>query len=88
MINRGIAIPKQISLVGFGDRADFAILEPALTTVSVFQDKIGAELGGMLLEKLKAPGTRLESVNFPCQIVERSSCSVPAPNLLLVGKSH
>lgn len=88
LINRGIAIPKQISLVGFGDRADFAILEPALTTVSVFQDKIGAELGRMLLEKLKAPGTRLETVNFPCQIIERSSCSVPAPNLRLVGKSH
>ncbi len=88
LVSRGVAIPGQISLVGFGDRADFAILEPALTTVSVFQDKIGAELGRMLLEKLKAPGTRLESVNFPCQIIERSSCSAPAPNLRLVGKTR
>jgi len=88
LVSRGVAIPGQISLVGFGDRADFSILEPALTTVSVFQDKLGAELGRMLLEKLKAPGTRLESVDFPCQIVERSSCSAPAPNLRLVGKTR
>jgi DNA-binding LacI/PurR family transcriptional regulator len=88
LVSRGIAIPKQISLMGFGDRADFSILEPALTTVSVFQDKIGAELGRMLLENLKTPGAHLESVNFPCQIIERSSCSAPTPSLRLVGKTQ
>jgi DNA-binding LacI/PurR family transcriptional regulator len=86
LVSRGISIPRQVSLIGFGDRADFSILEPALTTVSVFQDKIGAELGRMLIEKLKNPGSRVESVTFPCQIVERSSCGTPAPSLRLVGQ--
>jgi DNA-binding LacI/PurR family transcriptional regulator len=86
LVSRGIAIPRQVSLIGFGDRADFSILEPALTTVSVFQDKIGAELGRMLIEKLRHPGSRVESVTFPCQIVERSSCGTPAPSLRLVGQ--
>lgn len=84
LISRGVAIPRQMSLMGFGDRIDFAILEPALTTVSVFQDKLGAELGRMLIEKLRHPGLRLEAITFPCQIVERSSCSVPAPSLRLI----
>jgi LacI family transcriptional regulator len=87
LVSRGVAIPKQISLIGFGDRVDFSILEPALTTVSVFQDKIGAELGRMLLEKIRRPDLRLESINFPCQLIERSSCAAPSPNLRLVGQT-
>lgn len=74
LVQRRIAIPQQISLMGFGDREDFSILEPSLTTVTVFQDKLGAALAQMLLQKLKQPGTRIESLSFPCQIVERSSC--------------
>ncbi len=86
LVSRGIAIPQKVSLMGFGDREDFSILEPSLTTVSVFQDKIGIELARMLLQKLKKPGLRLESVTFPCRIVERNSCSSPAPGMRLVKR--
>jgi DNA-binding LacI/PurR family transcriptional regulator len=86
LISRGVAIPRQVSLIGFGDRAEFAILEPALTTISVFQEKLGEELARMLLQKLKNPGLRLEAKVFPCQLIERNSCSVPMPNLKLVDK--
>jgi DNA-binding LacI/PurR family transcriptional regulator len=81
-----VAIPRQVSLIGFGDRAEFAILEPALTTISVFQEKLGEELARMLLQKLKNPCLRLEAKVFPCQLIERNSCSVPMPNLKLVDK--
>ncbi len=84
LISRGVALPKEISLVGFGDREEFSILEPALTTISVFQDKLGEELARMLLLKFKQPGLRLDAKVFPCQLLERASCSVPLPNLKIV----
>ncbi len=86
LLSRGVAMPRQVSLIGFGDREEFSILEPALTTVSVFQEKLGEELARMLVQKLKQPGTRLDAKVFPCQLLERNSCSVPLPNLKLVKK--
>lgn len=77
LAHQGIRIPEQISLMGFGDREDFSILEPSLTTVTVFQEKIGSELAAMLLCKLKNPGVPLDLRTFSCQIVERNSCAPP-----------
>ena len=86
LLSRGVAMPREISLVGFGDREEFSILEPSLTTISVFQEKIGEELARMLLQKLKKPGVKIDAKVFPCQLMERNSCSVPLPNLKLVRK--
>lgn len=86
LIGRGVAIPREISLIGFGDREEFSILEPSLTTISVFQEKLGEELARMLLQKLKNPGVRLEAKVFPCQLIERNSCHLPLRNLKLVSK--
>jgi DNA-binding LacI/PurR family transcriptional regulator len=86
LTGRGIAIPREISLIGFGDREELSILEPSLTTVSVFQEKIGEELARMLVQKIRKPGLRLDARSFPCQLLERSSCSVPLPSLKLVKK--
>ena len=86
LVSRGIAIPREMSLMGFGDREDFSILEPSLTTVTVFQEKVGAELATMLLQKLKNPNARVESRMFPCQIIERSSCAAPAATLRLTHR--
>lgn len=87
LVNRGIRIPHEMSLMGFGDRQEFSILEPSLTTVNVFQDKIGAELASMLLAKLQHQGTSTESRTFPCRLIERNSCSSPAAKLRIAGKS-
>ncbi len=86
LISRNVALPREMSLIGFGDREEFSILEPALTTISVFQEKLGEELARMLLHKLKQPGLRLEAKVFPCQLIERASCSAPLPKLKLIGK--
>jgi DNA-binding LacI/PurR family transcriptional regulator len=83
LVKRGISIPRQMSLLGFGALTEYSILEPPLTTVSVFQDKLGAELARMLLEKLEHPGLRLESRTFPCRLVENSSCAPPREGSML-----
>ncbi len=78
LVRRGVSIPRQMSLIGFGDREEFSILEPALSSVSVFPEQLGTALAKMLLEKLANPQLKLDSLVLPCKIVERSSCAPPA----------
>lgn len=77
LVKRGLSIPQDMSLCGFGDREEFSILEPPLSTVSVFQENLGAELGAMLLRRLGKPGSHVESHTFPCKLLERYSCGPP-----------
>lgn len=86
LVHRGVPIPQSISLIGFGDREEFQILEPSLTTVSVYPDNLGAELARMLLERLEHPGRRIAARQFPCQLVERASCGAPAGRLAVAGR--
>jgi DNA-binding LacI/PurR family transcriptional regulator len=78
LMARGLAVPSDVSLVGFGDRQEVAFLEPSLTTITSFPDVLGAEAARMLLEKLRAPGAALPARTFPCQLIERASCAPPA----------
>lgn len=78
MVAHGVALPRQLSLVGFGDREEASILEPSLTTISIFPDAIGGELAQMLLEKLRDPAQPLPARTLPCQLVERASCAPPS----------
>lgn len=79
---RGISIPKDLSLVGFGDRTEFSILEPSLTTVAVFEEQLGERLSHMLLDRLKKSSKNSRTERYPCKLIERHSCQQhrePAP---------
>ncbi|MCZ2077496.1 MAG: LacI family DNA-binding transcriptional regulator [Bryobacteraceae bacterium] len=78
LLKRGILVPRDISLCGFGDREEFSIIEPSLTTVSVFQEKLGAEIASMLLRRLGKPGAHVSPQTFPCKLLERASCAAPS----------
>lgn len=70
---RGIEVPRELAIVGFGD-ADFAAwLEPSLTTVKVDGARIGRTAAAMLLERCRGgtPAKRVVDVGFT--IVERAS---------------
>ena len=75
LARRRIALPTEMSLVGFGDRAEFSILEPALTTVSVFEDQLGERLAQMLLARLRSNNKPVTSEHHPCKLIERHSCA-------------
>jgi len=72
---RKIAIPREMSLVGLGDRAEFAILEPSLTSISVFAEQLGERLTTMLLERIRNPKQPPPSETYPCKLIERASCA-------------
>lgn len=75
LTKRKIAIPREMSLIGLGDRAEFAILEPALTSISVFEDQLGERLTSMLLARIREPKQAPVSETYPCKLVERASCA-------------
>jgi len=84
LVHRGVRIPADLSLMGFGDREEFQILEPSLTSISVFPDRLGLAMAEMLGQRLSDPQTRIASRVFPCQLMERASCG-PAPSRLAVA---
>jgi LacI family transcriptional regulator len=86
LVKRHVQIPREISLVGFGDRREFSILEPSLTTVSSFPEKLGTSLAKMLLERLGNGGLAVPSEVYPCKLIERSSCAPPMSRVELVAK--
>ncbi len=75
LIKRKINIPSEMSLIGMGDRAEFSILEPALTSISVFEDQLGERLTTMLLERIRNPKLAPLSEIYPCKLIERASCA-------------
>jgi len=73
---RGLRVPEDLAVVGFGD-ADFAAhLEPSLTTVRIDGAAIGQEAARLILARCKGQpvGERIIDVGFT--IVERQSTSV------------
>jgi LacI family transcriptional regulator len=86
LVKRRVRIPQEISLVGFGDRAEFSILEPPLTTVSVFPEKLGAALGRMMMDRLARAGGDVKSQVFPCRFMERNSCAPPVSRVTAVAR--
>jgi DNA-binding LacI/PurR family transcriptional regulator len=73
LMNRGIRVPADISLAGFGDREEFSVLEPPLTTVAVSPERIGSQMARMLLDKLQRPGFQPESKILECDLMLRGS---------------
>ncbi len=74
LTKRRVSIPREMSLIGLGDRAEFAILEPALSSVCVFEDQLGERLTSMLLARIADPTDAPLSETYPCKLVERASC--------------
>lgn len=71
---RGIDVPGQLSVCGFGNFELGAANEPPFTTVSVEGAEIGRTAAGFLLRRLSgAPAREADRVHVPFRIVERAS---------------
>ncbi|WP_304222070.1 LacI family DNA-binding transcriptional regulator [Gracilinema caldarium] len=69
---QGIAIPEQLSLIGFDDDGYDAYINPALTTIA----QTGGDVGAFIYEQLKNAieyGTTIESKTFGTGLVLRAS---------------
>jgi len=70
---RGMRVPDQLGVIGFGDFDFAAHTHPALTTVKVDRQAIGELAADALLQKIagKEPKQRIIDVGF--EVVERGT---------------
>lgn len=73
---RSVAVPMELSLVGFDDIELVQFLRPALTTVHQPRDAMGRAAVEMVLALLQ--GQEVSDRLLPCQLVVRGSTSGPA----------
>jgi LacI family transcriptional regulator, gluconate utilization system Gnt-I transcriptional repressor len=70
---RGLRVPEELAVVGFGD-ADFAAhLEPSLSTVHVDGQAIGRSAAAQILARCKAQAVEQPIIDVGFRIVERRS---------------
>jgi LacI family transcriptional regulator len=72
--DRGLTVPRDISLVGYDDEDYAAFTVPPLTTVRIDVDAIGRELISQLYKKLSEPSIKLPVVTLCTTLVKRGTC--------------
>lgn len=72
-----IRVPEEISLVGYDDIAEIQYMQPALTTVRVFKEKIGSTMAEELLRLIGGERCRVSPVVIGTELVIRESCAKP-----------
>jgi DNA-binding LacI/PurR family transcriptional regulator len=77
--DRGIAVPRELSVVGFDDTPSASHVNPPLTTISQPHQEKGAAAARLLLESTEA-GRPVESdLIMPAELVVRASSAPVAP---------
>jgi LacI family transcriptional regulator len=70
---RDIAVPRDLSLIGYDDSEIAAYATPPLTTIRQPAFELGATASSILIDALEGRGALPRSVNLPPMLVERRS---------------
>jgi LacI family transcriptional regulator len=73
----GLRIPEDISVIGFDDIPQAALVRPALTTVRQPLEQMGRVATQSLLDMLKDRSKKITRIELPTQLVIRDSVSYP-----------
>jgi LacI family transcriptional regulator len=75
LLGRGLRIPEDVSVIGFGDFSPAQQIRPALTTVKVFGTEFGIAAVRLLDARIRHPDEMRFPIRFsiPNRIVERAS---------------
>ncbi len=73
---RGVRVPRHLSIVGFDDVPVGALMWPGLTTVAQPMREMGRAACRRLFEAIAAPGL-LETIEYPVSLVVRESTGPP-----------
>ncbi|GAA4615419.1 LacI family DNA-binding transcriptional regulator [Saccharopolyspora hordei] len=74
---RGLAVPDDVQVVGYGDHPFAAYLDPALTTLRLPAEDVGATAVDHLLERIADPAGPRRTLLFRPELVERDSTRRP-----------
>jgi LacI family transcriptional regulator len=72
--DRGIGVPAEMAVVGFGDTPSAALLRSPLTVVAQPARELGATSARLLLERLQDPNRPRRSITLDTELVVRESC--------------
>ena len=75
--SHGLRVPEDISIIGFDDIPQAALVHPALTTVRQPLEQMGRVATQMLLDLLKNPEERSYRLELPTELVIRDSTAPP-----------
>jgi len=68
---KGVAIPREISIIGFDDISECELVDPPLTTVHQPAEGKGQKAGELLIARINS--RPVADVLFPCRLVPRQS---------------
>lgn len=74
VIEAGLSIPKDISIIGFNDISTAKYMTPALSTIKIYTDFMGETAVDLILERLKSERTISKKVVIPTKLIIRESC--------------
>jgi LacI family transcriptional regulator len=77
IVDQGLRIPEDISIVGFDDIPLAALVHPGLTTVRQPTNELGRLAATFLLDRIAHPGAPHQKSVLPCHIVVRQSSGPP-----------
>lgn len=69
----GLSVPRDVSLIGYGDDDGAQYKVPPLSTIHVDKARVGRELARMAIEKLRRPGRRIPALTVPVWLVKRGT---------------
>jgi LacI family transcriptional regulator len=73
----GLAVPRDISLIGFDDIALAELTEPSLTTVRLSREELGRRTVEALVASIEQPGDQGREVRIPTYLIKRASTAPP-----------
>jgi DNA-binding LacI/PurR family transcriptional regulator len=81
---RGVAIPDEVSVVGFDNIPMAGMVTPHMTTVALPMELSGRVAVELLIEQLSRPGVGIHEETLGAQLIVRASTG-PAPSDLVTG---
>ncbi len=78
---RGLRVPDDLSVVGFDDIDESALIMPGLTTVRQPLAEMGRVATRLLVERIEKPETAPQRIELPTELVIRGTTApAPSPN--------
>ena len=77
---RGLAVPGDLSVIGFDNIPESAVHSPPLTTVDQSIQRMGFEAVRLLIRLIKGEDSDSARVTLPTELVVRATCAPPALN--------
>jgi LacI family transcriptional regulator len=74
---RGLRVPEDVSIIGFDDIPQAAMVRPALTTVRQPLEEMGRLATQLLIDQLKNPEKEIGRIELPTQLIVRDSTLSP-----------